>query len=131
MSMVAYAVYSEHVGLVFFLSRLAVHTQHLLENSHCSVVISQRDDGQCDPQSLARVTLQGKVAAIERTSLAFENAKACYCQRLPHSERLFEFADFSLFHFQPGRGRYIAGFGRTHRLSVQGLLACFHLNREV
>ncbi len=116
-SMVAYALYPQSAGVLFFLSRLSAHTRHLLSNGECSLVISQVDDGLGDPQTLARLTLQGQVNVIARTSSDFDRAKASYCRRLPQSERLFEFSDFVLFHFQAERGRCIAGFGRAHELT--------------
>ncbi len=126
-SMVAYALYPQRAGVLFFLSRLSAHTQHLLSNGECSLIISQADNGLGDPQTLTRLTLQGQVHVIARTSSDFGRAKETYCRCLPQSERLFGFSDFILFYFQPEWGRCIAGFGRADKLTslqLSRMLSC-------
>ena len=49
---------------LFHLSQLARHTKNLLENPQASLAVSEVDDGVYDPQTLARVNLQGRVAAV-------------------------------------------------------------------
>ena len=58
-SMVAYAIEPSGTALLFHVSQLAQHTRNLLEHSRCSLVISEPDTSEGDPQRLQRVTLTG------------------------------------------------------------------------
>ena len=128
-SWVAY-VMDEDGSLLIHLSRLAKHTRNLLADETASptvsLAISETDDGRADPQTLARITLDGVVKVVARDSAAYEAGRQRYLARLPESAMLFDFEDFSLFKLMPLAARYVEGFGSTHRLSgerLQKLLA--------
>ena len=127
-SMVAYAPYVPSSHLLFLLSQLSPHTQHLSKIADCSLVISQSDNGEDDPQTLSRLTLTGRVKVISRDSDEFESAKQCYCHCLPASERLFGFGDFLLFKFSPDKARFIGGFGRAHNVKIEQIRASFEMH---
>lgn len=114
---VAYAMDSEAGGLLIHVSKLARHTANLLENRSASLAISEREQRGCDPQTLARVSLQGKVVVISRDDEAYSRYRACYLNALPEAEQLFGFADFMLFYFAIDQVRFIAGFGKSYTLS--------------
>ena len=99
-------------------------------STHGRALLSRRDfdDGQGDPQTLSRLTLTGHVEVVPRDSDVFENAKLCYCHRLPASERLFGFGDFVLFRFLPDTARFIGGFGRAHNVKAEQIQASFELH---
>ncbi len=124
-SMVAYALEEDFDGLLLLLSRLSAHTQHLLVNPTVSMVISEIDRGEKDPQSLQRISIQGRAVEIPRASVEYDSCRLRYCERLPESERLFQFADFILFRLIPDTARYIGGFGRTRTLSHAQLRSCW------
>lgn len=119
-SWVAYAV-DEHGALLLHLSRLAKHTRNLLADGRVALALSEADDGRSDPQTLARISLDGAVAVVERDSAAYQAGRECYLARLPDAAMLFDFEDFLLFRLMPQSGRYVEGFGSSHRLTAERL----------
>ncbi len=122
-SMVAFAAVPDLSRVVLHLSRLAPHTRNLLTDPHASLVISEPDDGRDDPQTLARVTLMGGVAAVDKAAADYEALRSLYTARLPESRQRFEFADFSLFCFVPEEVRYVGGFGVAGTYSAAKVIA--------
>ena len=120
-SMVAYVPEPGFSGFLLYLSRLAAHTRNLLQDARASLVITQTDSGEGDPQTLARVSLQGKVIALNRDSKEFTAARAAYIRRLPEAELLFGFSDFVLFRLEPAEVRYIGGFACAYTLNGEQL----------
>lgn len=116
-SMVAYVPEPGFGGFLLHLSRLAAHTRNLLHDARASLVITQADSGEGDPQTLARVSIQGRVTALSRDSKEFATARTAYVHRLPESEPLFGFGDFMLFRLQPAEVRYVGGFARAYTVS--------------
>lgn len=114
LSSVAYAIGEDLSGFLLHLSRLASHTERLLKNPHASLLISEPDDGRGDPQTLARLSMTGRVEHVPRESDKYLACQGSYLQRLPESEPLFAFSDFELFRFVPEDIRYVAGFARAY-----------------
>ena len=108
-------------GMLIHVSRLAGHTTNLLESRYASLSMSEIDDGNGDPQTLARVTLQGDVTVIDRDGDAYNDCREKYIQALPASQQLFSFADFVLFKFSVDQVRFVAGFGKSFTLSAETL----------
>ena len=119
-SMIAYAVTES--TLLLHLSQLAAHSRHLVENPHCSVVITEHEIEGRDPQQLARVSIEGKIELIERDANNYQQSKQDYIQRLPDSVMLFDFSDFALMQFIPEKARYVGGFGKAYSFNRQQLL---------
>lgn len=120
-SMVAYAVEPDFGGVLLHLSRLAVHTKYLLAQPQAALLIHEPDDGRDDPQTLARITLNGAATLIPAESAAYAGARACYLARQPAGAALFEFPDFILFRLAPSEARYVGGFGRIYTLTPEQL----------
>ncbi len=120
-SMIAYAITTD--ALYFHLSSLALHTRLLQQQSFCSIVISEDEILTNDPQTLARLSLDGKVQFIDKKSTEYIEGANVYQQRLPESSALFDFADFSLLKFIPEKARYVGGFGKALNFSVSELLS--------
>ena len=89
-SMVAYAIDADRAALVIFVSRLARHTQVLLETGRAALVVSAADTGEGDPQLLPRVSLRCAVDVPETGSPAFAQAGAHYVRRFPDALPRFE-----------------------------------------
>lgn len=123
-SWVAYGVAGDG-SLLLHLSRLAKHTRNLLADGTASPIISlaisESDDGRSDPQTLARITLDGVVEQVARESAAYASGRDTYLERLPDAAMLFDFEDFSLFRLTPQAARYVEGFGSSHRLTAERL----------
>ena len=118
---VAYVPEPGLTGYLLHLSTMAAHTRALLAEPRVSLAISEEDDGRDDPQTLARVTLNGTVAVVEREGEGYETAKACYLVRLPEAEPRFGFGDFALYRFTAEEARLVGGFGQAFRLGPGGL----------
>ena len=104
------------------LRRLSLHTRHLLENPKASLAVSEPETAEvANPQTLARVSVQGEAAELAPGSPEYGAARALYEARLPASIPLFGFGDFLLFRFVPREARYVAGFARAYTLTAQDL----------
>lgn len=122
-SMVGYVVGANTAVIYLHLSRLAAHTGNLLANGKAALVIGEDDSGVGDPQELARVTLQGRAVAVPRDSDEYRAARDRYLQRLPASERLFDFPDFTLFRLDVDGARFVGGFAQARSFSAEELRA--------
>lgn len=122
-SWVAFVIETDFSALVLHLSRLARHTRNLEAESLVSLAMSESDDGQGDPQQLARLTLQGRIEAVDPNDGHYEQLKALYLARLPDAEMMFQFDDFSLYRFAPESGRYVEGFASSHVINTEKLRA--------
>ena len=115
-SWVAYVPEPGSGNLLLHLSGLAAHTGNLLAEPRAALGISAVDSGVGDPQTLPRVTLQGRAEVLDRDSAAWSAAGKHYIERLPDAAPLFGFADFVLFRFVVVGGRYVGGFARAFDL---------------
>ncbi len=120
-SWVGFVAEDDFSGLIVHLSQLAKHTRNLVADPNISLALSEQDNGQGNPQELARLTLQGKVAAVSPAGADYEQLKALYLSRLPDAEMMFQFSDFSLYRFEPESGRYVDGFASSHALNAEKL----------
>jgi putative heme iron utilization protein len=112
-SMVGYVCGEDSTVIYLHLSRLAAHTGNLLTNGKAALVVCEDDDGDGDPQELARVTLQGRATAVAHDSDEYRRARDRYLERLPASEQLFEFPDFILFRLDVESARFVGGFAQA------------------
>ncbi len=123
-SWVAVAPDAEAGQFLLHLSHLSLHTRYLLANPRAALSFSEPDeDPSRDPQTLARVSLQGRVDVIARDSADYIAARGRYLARLPHAEVQFTLGDFYLMRFVPQSARVVPGFGRAHRLDAEALRA--------
>jgi putative heme iron utilization protein len=117
--MVAYACESDFAGFLLHLSRLSTHTRNLLAFPSASIAISEPDTPQVhNPQTLARVSIQGEARPVQEESSGYAEAKSLYIDRFPGSSPLFGFGDFLLFRLVPREARYVAGFARAYTVGV-------------
>ncbi len=116
------AVVPEDTGFLMHISHLALHTRYLLVNPRASLSFGEPDaDASRDPQTLARVSLQGHVKWIARDGADWEAARSRYLARLPHAAVQFELGDFYLARLVAESARYVPGLGRAHRLDADEL----------
>jgi hypothetical protein len=116
-SMAPYAV-AKDGSFILHVSRLAAHTRDMLDHPEVSLLISESEGSGKMPQALARVTVQGRAAMLDRDSEKHTDARDVYLARFPDAAPLFEFKDFSIFVIEPVSARLIAGFGQA--MSVSG-----------
>ncbi len=111
------------------LSHLALHTRYLLANPRASLAFSEPDrEPDRDPQTLARISLQGSLAAVARDSADYLAARGRYLAALPEAEIQFGLGDFYLMRFVPDSARFVPGFGRVHRLDRDTLAMLLNRN---
>lgn len=115
-SMVAYAFSEDFSEIYLHLSELAAHTRNLQRQPQASLIISECDRGDSDPQQLSRAILAGTVTRMEAAGDDFEKARRQYLSRLPDAEPLFSFGDFRLFCFRPEKIRFVGGFAQAYNI---------------
>lgn len=120
-SMVAYVPEPDFSGFLMHLSQLSQHTKNLLVNPSASLAISEPETGAENPQTLARVSIQGDVESLPPDAPGYTEAAETYKLRLPASVPLFDFGDFFLFRLVPQEARFIAGFARAYTVSAAKL----------
>jgi len=96
-------------------SRLAWHTQDMLQDARVALSIAQSDDGRADPFTLMRVSIRGEALQLS------DGPKHAWLARFPEQAINFQLADFSFWKIVPRDARFIAGFGRIHNLSAAQL----------
>jgi putative heme iron utilization protein len=116
-SMTLYLPAADFSAFHIHVSRLAWHTQDMLQDPRVSLSIAQTDDGRADPFTLMRVSFRGEALQIPHD----ENLKSAWLTRFPEQAINFELADFSFWRITPRDARFVAGFGRIHNLSAADL----------
>lgn len=120
-SQVAIAAVPGEPELLMHLSLLAKHTRNLLDRPACSLSISEPDDDRADPQTLARVALDGTATVLDPGTEVFATARGHYLARLPEAEPRFEFGDFRLVSVAVSGGQYVGGFARAFKVKAADL----------
>ena len=100
------------------LSTLAVHTQHLLADPRCSLLLDSA--GRGDPLTHPRLTLTGR--AVQATASEREAWRARFLRRHPRAEIYVDFGDFAFWRLEMAGARIIGGFGRIDMLGAGDLL---------
>ena len=96
-------------------SRLAWHTQDMLQDPRVALSVSETDDGRADPFTLTRVSIRGSALQVEH------GPKQAWLARFPEQAINFTLADFSFWQITPRDARFVAGFGSIHNLSAEQL----------
>jgi len=99
-------------------SRLAWHTQDMLQDPRVALSIAETDDGRPDPFTLMRVSIRGEASQLSPDQ---QELKRLWLARFPEQAVNFELADFSFWKISPRDARFVAGFGRIHNLSAAKL----------
>ena len=118
-SMVLYAGARDLSAFYLHLSRLAVHTRAIQTDPRVGLMIAQADPGTGDPQTLARVSIQGEAVVVPKGAPEFASAKALYLARFPDSERNFDLGDFEIYRIVPQAARFVADFGKIYNLTLE------------
>ena len=99
-------------------SRLAWHTQDMLQDPRVALSIAETDDARADPFTLMRVTIRGDALQVQDRE---NELKTRWLRRFPAQAINFQLADFSFWTITPRDARFVAGFGRIHNLSAKDL----------
>jgi putative heme iron utilization protein len=120
-SMTLYLPDEQFSAFYVHVSRLAWHTQDMLQDARVALSIAETDDGRADPFTLMRVSIRGEAIQLKEEN---PSLKATWLSRFPKQAINFELADFSFWKITPRDARFVAGFGRIHNLSGAQLLSC-------
>lgn len=112
-SHVPYVFGSDWTRAYLHLSRLALHTQHLLEDPRLSLFIAEPDGSEKNPLALRRLNLQGEAAMLPRDASTYEEMKERYLERFPQAEMMFGFSDFALWELRLEEAHFVLGFGQA------------------
>ena len=112
--MVPIVVNEDFSSYLIHISRLAQHTQDILQNPNVGLMIAEPDTGSKNPQSLARASIQGKAIIVPRDSEGYEGQAELYLRRFPDSAMTFSLGDFELYRIEATSARFVAGFGKIY-----------------
>jgi putative heme iron utilization protein len=121
LAMVAYALAEDFSAFYIHVSKLGRHTRDMENDPHVSLLITEADDQRTDPQTLARVSIQGTAAIVPRGEPDHARVRSLYLKRFPEAEQLFSLGDFNLWKITPKAGRFVAGFARAFNLVPEAL----------
>lgn len=93
---------------ILLISRLAIHTKNILDDSRVSLMLDERAAG--DPLEGARIMLAGKAEEARGDAVAVLRRR--YLNVHPSAEAFVDFKDFSFFRIRPAGLHLVAGFGR-------------------
>ncbi len=117
-SMTLYLPAPDFSAFFVHVSRLAWHTQDMLQDTRVSLSIAETDDGRADPFTLMRVSIRGEASILQEQDPLL---KQQWLTRFPEQEINFQLADFSFWRIAPRDARFVAGFGRIHNLKAKDL----------
>jgi len=125
-SHVAY-VFGEHWTRAYIhVSRLALHTEHLLHDPRVGLFVSEPDRQGKNPLALRRINLQGEAALLNVGAPDYAEVKARYLARFPQSAMMFGFADFALWELRLQDAHLVLGFGQTYLAEATAPLTWIH-----
>ena len=114
-SMTLYMAERDFSAFYVHVSRLAWHTQDMMQDGRIALSISESDDRRPDPFTLMRVTIRGEATQM------ISGPKDAWLTRFPEQAINFTLADFSFWQITPRDARLVAGFGRIHNISAAEL----------
>jgi heme iron utilization protein len=112
-SHVPYVFGSDWTKAYLHLSRLALHTQHLLADSHVSLFIAEPDGRGKNPLALRRINLVGQAARLSPDAPSYGELKERYLSRFPQAEMTFGFGDFALWELRLEDAHFVLGFAQA------------------
>ena len=108
-----YVCGADWTRIYLHLSRLALHTQHLLADPHVSLFIAEPDGPGKNPLALRRINLQGQAAQLSPDAPSYMKLKERYLSRFPQAEMMFGFGDFALWELRLDDAHFVLGFGQA------------------
>jgi putative heme iron utilization protein len=117
-SMVPFSASEDGPAIDIHVSRLAQHTQGLLESRLVGLMIAEPDRASRNPQTLARLSLQGTATPLEPGDQAYEIARDQYLRKFPSADFNSRLGDFVLVQIHPHSARLVTGFGRIFDLGA-------------
>ena len=102
---------------ILLISRLALHTRNILDDSRVSLMLDERAEG--DPLEGSRIMLMGRA---EEAASDGDILRRRYLNAHPSAESFVEFQDFSFYLIRSSAIHLVAGFGRIVDLKPEQFL---------
>ncbi len=122
LAMVAIAVESDFSAFYIHVSTLGKHTRDMQADPRVSLLLTETDDHRPDPQTLARLSLNGTAEMLPRTNPHYPQVRHAYLARFPEAEQLFSLGDFNLWRISPKGGQFVAGFAQAFNVVPEVLV---------
>ena len=120
-------VFGEHWPRAYIhVSRLALHTEHLLRDPRVGLFVSEPDRPGKSPLALRRMNLQGEASLLDVGAPGYLAVKERYLARFPQSAMMFGFADFALWELRLQDAHLVLGFGQAYLSNAMAPLAWLH-----
>jgi len=120
-------VFGEHWTRAYIhVSRLALHTEHLLRDPRVGLFVSEPDRPGKNPLSLRRMNLQGEAALLNVDASEYAEVNERYLARFPQSAMMFGFADFALCELRLQDAHLVLGFGQAYLAKATAPLTWIH-----
>jgi heme iron utilization protein len=129
-SHVPYVFGSDWTRAYIHVSRLALHTEHLLQDSRIGLFVSEPDRPGKNPLALRRMNLQGEAVLLDVGASDYDEVRGRYLARFPQSAMMFGFADFALWELRLQDVHLILGFGQAYLAKVTTPLRWLHQRPE-
>jgi putative heme iron utilization protein len=113
-SHVPYVLGEQWTRAYIHVSRLALHSEHLLHDSRAGLFVSEPDRPGKNPLALRRINFQGEALLLEIGAPNYDQVKERYLARFPQSAMMFGFGDFSLWELRLGGAHLVLGFGQAY-----------------
>ncbi|MBV8127576.1 MAG: pyridoxamine 5'-phosphate oxidase family protein [Planctomycetaceae bacterium] len=120
-SLVLFSAAADLSAIHIHVSRLAQHTQGLLESGRVGLMIAEPDRDSRNPLTLARLSIQGDAKPLPAGDPEYDAARASYLSKFPTAALNFQLGDFLLVRIQPHSARLVTGFGRIFDLKPDDL----------
>jgi hypothetical protein len=121
LAMVAFVTDDDFSAFYIHVSTLGRHTRDMQTDPRVSLLITEADDHRADPQTLARVSVQGTAEMLPRTDPHYAQVRHAYLERFPEAEQFFSLGDFNLWRISPRGGRFVAGFSQAFNIVPETL----------
>ncbi|PID46840.1 MAG: pyridoxamine 5'-phosphate oxidase [Proteobacteria bacterium] len=119
----SYSGYVEEAGSYYvYVSELAKHTTHLLENPKCSILFIENESDSRQLLARKRLSYRCDATEVSRESDVFETVMGKMVDRFGVvMNNLREMGDFHLFKLTPVSGSFVSGFAKAYTLSGDNL----------
>jgi len=107
-------------------SRLALHSEHLLHDPRVGLFVSEPDRLGKNPAALRRMNLQGEAVLLNVNAPNYAGVKERYLARFPQAELMFGFADFALWELRLQDAHLVLGFGQAYVAGATNPLTWIH-----
>jgi hypothetical protein len=105
---------------VMLASTLAAHTQAVLADPRCSLLVGE--PGKGDPLAWPRLTVLADAERIKADTESHSRIRARFLRRHPKSGIYADFRDFSFFRLAPKSASLNGGFGKAYRILASDLI---------